>query len=468
MSNDFNQETKYVDANVKLSFAERLHYGLGDFGYNFIYYWISAYMMIFLTDSVGVAAASVSSLMLVMRLFDAFNDPIIGSMADRTKSRWGRYRPWILIGGIALGISIVLMFAARADWSSTTKIIYMWVIYLVVTVASTCCNMPFGALGGVITSNAGERVKLSGMRMVFANIGLQGCGVVAIPLLTMVGGVAADGSYTASGYFQAVLITVIIGVPFLVWCACKTRERLQPPPTQTSIPLNKQFGCLKNKYIFICVLCNFLAGIVMYGKMTMITYYFAYVCRDPGLMTSYSMINLVGAVVGAGIGADVLYKWLKNKGRAGLIINVISMIGCTAMYFFLATSPVWMGINFIVGLFAGASGAIGYSMIPDAIDVAELETGVRCDGFLASFVSLALKIGGAIGPALGGAALVAFGYVANAEQSQAVLTMLNVSVTLVPALCAFVQVIAYLFYDLDDTRHAQIRDELAARRQVQE
>lgn len=464
--NNSKQEYKYVDANVKLSFVERLNYGLGDFGYNFIYYWISAYMMIFLTDSVGVAAAAVSSLMLVMRLFDAFNDPIIGSMADRTKSKWGRYRPWILIGGIVLGISIVLMFAAKSDWSNTTKLIYMWVIYCLVTVASTCCNMPFGALGGVITSNAGERVKLSGMRMVFANIGLQGCGVIAIPLITAVGGISADGSYTASGYFWAVLITVIIGVPFLVWCACKTQERLQPPPTQTTIPLNKQFGCLKNKYILICVLCNLLTGIVMYGKMTMITYYFAYVCGDAGLMTTYSLINLVGAVAGAGIGADIIYKWLKNKGRAGLLINVVSTIGCAAMYFFLATSPIWMGINFIVGFFAGVSGAIGYSMIPDAIDVAELQTGVRCDGFLASFVSLALKIGGAIGPALGGAALAAFGYVANTQQSQSVLTMLNASVTLVPAGCAFVQVIAYLFYDLDDAKHAQIRDELAARRQV--
>lgn len=465
MSNS-NQEYKYVDANVKLSLGERLNYALGDFGYNFIYYWISAYMMIFLTDSVGIAAGAVSSLVLVMRLFDAFNDPIIGSMADRTKSRWGRYRPWILIGGIALGISVALMFAARSNWGYGTKIAYMWIMYLIVTVASTCCNMPFGAMGGVITSNAGERVKLSGMRMVFANIGLQGCGVIAIPLITMVGGVAADGSYTANGYFLAVLITVVIGIPFLVWCACKTKERLQPPPTQDTIPLKKQFGCLKNKYIFICVLCNFLTGIVMYGKMTMITYYFAYVCQDAGLMTTYSLINLVGAVVGAGIGGDLLYKWLKNKGRVGVLINVVSLIGCSAMYFFLATSPVWMGINFIVGLFAGAAGAIGYSMIPDAIDVAELHTGVRCDGFLASFVSLALKIGGAVGPALGGAALAAFGYIANAQQSSSVLTMLNASVTLVPAFCAFLQVIAYWFYDLDDAKHAEIRDELARRRQV--
>ncbi|MCI8598822.1 MAG: SDR family oxidoreductase [Lachnospiraceae bacterium] len=313
------QDYTYVDANVKLSLGERLNYALGDFGYNFIYYWISAYMMIFLTDSVGIAAGAVSTLVLVMRLFDAFNDPIIGSMADRTRSRWGRYRPWILIGGIALGISVALMFAARANWSNGTKLVYMWAMYLIVTVASTCCNMPFGAMGGVITSNAGERVKLSGMRMVFANIGLQGCGVIAIPLITLVGGVAADGSYTANGYFLAVLITVIIGIPFLVWCACKTRERLQPPPTQDTIPLTKQFGCLKNKYIFICVLCNFLAGIVMYGKMTMITYYFAYVCQDAGLMTTYSLINLVGAVAGAGIGRSTAAGFAEMGARVVLM-----------------------------------------------------------------------------------------------------------------------------------------------------
>lgn len=455
---------EYVDANIKLSVRQRLDYAIAEFGYNFIYFYVSSYLMIYYTDVIGVAASSVSLLVLVMRLFDAFNDPIIGSIADRTRSPWGRYRPWVAIGGLALAISVVLLFSAKPEWSSSTKVAYMWIVYCAVTIASTCCNMPFGAMNGVLTSNANERVKLSGMRMVVANIGLNGAGVVAIPLVVYFS--KAGGAQTANGWFWAVLVCCVISVPTLFWTAAKCREVLAPPPTQNKLSIASQFKAMSNKYIYIAIFTNLLTGIIMYGKMSMITYYYKYVCHAENIMTINSVVALVSAVLGAGVVGPKAYAWLKNKGKVAVYINLVNVILYVILFWFPAPHILFFVINFVTGLGAGASGAIGYSLIPDAIDYGELKTGVRCDGFIASFVSLALKVGGAIGPALGGAALTWFGFVANAEQSATVVIMLNFSVTIIPAICALITLVLYLFYDLDDAAHAKIREELAERRKV--
>ena len=182
-----------LTTDIKLSFRQRLDYGVCEFGYNAIYYWVSAFMTIFYTDIVGVSLAAVSALTLFVRIFDAINDPIIGSMADRTRSKWGRYKPWIAIGGPILAVLVVLLFSAQPGWPDHIKVIYMWVIYILVTVASTCTNMPFGALNGVLTSNSNERNKLAGLRMVIGNLGMNFTGIVAIPLVLLFGGAAAGG-----------------------------------------------------------------------------------------------------------------------------------------------------------------------------------------------------------------------------------------------------------------------------------
>ena len=340
----------------------------------------------------------------------------------------------------------------------------MWIVYCAVTIASTCCNMPFGAMNGVLTSNANERVKLSGMRMVVANIGLNGAGVVAIPLVVYFS--KAGGAQTANGWFWAVLVCCVISVPTLFWTAAKCREVLAPPPTQNKLSIASQFKAMSNKYIYIAIFTNLLTGIIMYGKMSMITYYYKYVCHAENIMTINSVVALVSAVLGAGVVGPKAYAWLKNKGKVAVYINLVNVILYVILFWFPAPHILFFVINFVTGLGAGASGAIGYSLIPDAIDYGELKTGVRCDGFIASFVSLALKVGGAIGPALGGAALTWFGFVANAEQSATVVIMLNFSVTIVPAICALITLVLYLFYDLDDAAHAKIREELAERRKV--
>ena len=197
------QETEYQCTKVKLDFRERINFAISEFGYNSIHIWITAFMAIFFTDYIGVAATSVSLLMLVVRIFDAINDPIIGLLADRTRSKWGRYRPWVAIGGMVMSLLIILLFAAQPTWPMSVKVGWMWVIYILITVASTACNMPYGALNGVITSDTEERTKLSAIRMVFATIGSNFTNLIAATLILLLSGTNQTGN-SARGYSLAV------------------------------------------------------------------------------------------------------------------------------------------------------------------------------------------------------------------------------------------------------------------------
>ena len=262
---------------VRLTPMKRMYYALGDFGYNFMYYWLSTYLMIYYTDTIGIPAATVSVMMLVVRIFDAFNDPVIGSLADRTNSRWGRYRPWFMLGSIAMACFIVLIFAASPGWQMTSRLLWMWGIYLLLTVASTCSNMPYGALNGCITPDSEDRAKVSGLRMMFANVSSMVTVIIAVPLMIAF---SSDGSASsARGYFWAVLITCVLGLPTMIVSCCKTKEVLTPPPTQNKIPMNLQMKSLvKNKAVLILIIGQFILGCVLYGRAAMLAAYSVILC----------------------------------------------------------------------------------------------------------------------------------------------------------------------------------------------
>lgn len=268
-----------------------------------MYYWLSTYLTIYYTDTIGIPAATVSIMMLVIRIFDAFNDPVIGSLADRTHTRWGRYRVWFLFGSIAMATFIVLIFAASPDWTYTVRLWWMWIVYIMLTIASTCSNMPYGALNGCITPDSEDRAKVSSLRMMFANVSSMVTVIIAVPLMRLF---SSDGTASsARGYFWAVLITCVLGLPTMIVCCMKTKEVLTPPPTQTSIPMKSQIHSLvKNRPVIILIMGQFILGCVIYGRAAMLAYYWEYNAGDAGHATTYGIISLFAAIVGTG--------WLGN------------------------------------------------------------------------------------------------------------------------------------------------------------
>ena len=450
-------------ATYRLTPLKRFYYALGDFGYNFMYYWLSTYLTIYYTDTIGIPAAAVSVMMLVIRIFDAFNDPVIGSLADRTHSRWERYRVRFLLGSIAMASFIVLIFAASPDWSYRGRLLWMWGVYVLLTIASTCSNMPYGALNGCITPDSEDRAKVSGLRMMFANVSSMVTVIIAVPLMRLF---SSDGTASsARGYFWAVLITCVLGLPTMVICCMNTKEVLTPPPTQTSIPLKSQMHSLvKNRPVIILILGQFILGCVIYGRAAMLAYYWEYNAGDAGYATTYGIISLFAAIAGTGWFGNVLFRCLNHKGKVCSVLNFVTAGAYFLMYFVTAPAVSFWVLTFIGSMSFYAYMGVHFGAIGDAVDYGEYITGVRCDGFLSSFVSVANKAGGAIMPAIGIAVLAAFRYVARGEQPAEILNAINWFITLIPAVISAVNGVLYLFYPISAEKHREIMKELIGRR----
>lgn len=450
-------------STFRLTPMQRFYYALGDFGYNFMYYWLSTYLMIYYTDTIGIPTAVVSVMMLVIRVFDAVNDPMIGSLADRTHSRWGRYRPWFMVGSIAMATFIVLMFAANPAWGYSVRLAWMWGIYILLTVASTCSNMPYGALNGCITPDSEDRAKVSALRMMFANTSSMVTVIIAVPLIRAF---STDGSVSnARGYFWAVLITCILGIPTMIVSCWKTKEVVTPPPTQKNIPMKAQMKSLvRNKPIMILIAGQFILGCVIYGRAAMLAYYWQYNANNAGYATIYGIISLFAAVAGTGWFGTMLFNRFKHKGKTCAVLNFITAAAYYIMYFVTPPSVVFWVLTFIGSMGFYAYMGVHFGAIGDATDYGEYISGVRCDGFLASFVSVANKAGGAAMPAIGAAVLSTLHYVANAQQTSEVLNAINWFVTLIPAIISTINGFLYLMYPISTEEHKKIMTELIQRR----
>lgn len=452
--------------NVKLTRRDCFNYSISEFGYNSIYAWISSFMAIYLTDQIGIAAGAVSFLTLFVRVFDSVNDPLIGSIADRGKDRGkGKYKPWVRWGALAMSIFILLLFAMQPGWSMTFKIVYMWIMYIGVTVSSTCCNMPFGALNGLLTADSGERNKLSGIRQMFANIGTNWNSLIAVPLIVFFTGAGNGKTQSARGYFFAVLICILIGLPTLFWTSYTVKEVVKAPPTQTKIPMKAQLSAFfKNKYALIIAGLFFMIGFCVYGKMTILIYYLTYNCGNAGLMTITSLIGLVAAVVGAGYLGSWIYKIFHHKGRTIGFAYAVGAVFAIAGYFCKDGSTAWFVSYGGSLIFQIAGISVAYGMIGDSVDYGEIISGVRVDGFISSFVSLMMKAGGAVGPAILVAWMGAEGYVANAVQTDSVLFVLRIGINIVVGVCCIGISLLGLKFDLTPEKHAKVLEELEKRR----
>ena len=343
--------------------------------------------------------------------------------------------------------------------------IWMWVIYLMLTVASTCSNMPYGALNGCITPDTEDRAKVSGLRMMFANVSSMVTVIIAVPLIRAF---ATDGSATdARGYFFAVLITCLLGIPTMIICCFKTKEVVTPPPSQESIPIKAQLKSLvKNKPVIILIVGQLILGCVIYGRAAMLAYYWQYNAGDAGYATTYGWVSLVAAVVGTGWLGNFLFRIIKHKGKVCAVLNFMTAAAYFLMYFVTAPAMTFWILTFIGSMSFYAYMGIHFGAIGDAVDYGEYVSGVRCDGFLSSIVSVANKAGGAIMPAVGAAVLAALNYTAGGSQSPEVLNAINWFITLIPAIISVANGVFYLMYPISTEEHKKIMGELIRRREV--
>ena len=252
----------------------------------------------------------------------------------------------------------------------------------------------------------------------------------------------------------------------MIVCCAKTKEVVTPPPSQESIPMKAQMQSLiKNRPVIILILGQFILGCVIYGRAAMLAYYWQYNAGNAGFATTYGWISLVAAIVGTGWLGNQLFKVLHHKGKVCAVLNFITAAAYLAMYFVTAPAVSFWVLTFIGSMSFYAYMGIHFGAIGDAVDYGEYISGVRCDGFLSSIVSVANKAGGAVMPAVGAAVLASLDYVANGVQTPQVLNAINWFVTLIPALISGLNGVFYLLYPISTKKHKEIMGELIRRRE---
>jgi len=429
----------------KVPFISKLAYGMGDVGCNFSWMFVGNFLMIFYTDVFGIGMGAVATLMLLSRFWDAINDPVIGALSDKTHTRWGRYRPWLLFGAPLTALVLVLTFWAHPDWSNTSKIVYMSATYCILVLGYTCVNIPYGTLCGAMTQNMDERAQINTSRSVSAMIAIGIINIVTIPLIEFFG----QGN-NQQGYL---LIAILYGCIFAachIFCFAKTKEVIEVPPQQ-KLSLSVQLkAVVKNKPYLLALTGQILFGFVLYGRNADMLYYFTYVEGSASLFSLYSLAIIIPSIIGAAC-FPAVFKWTANKGWSASVFALGTGISMVSLYFFSPnTSPVPFYVLAALSqfFFSGFNTAI-YAIIPDCVEYGEWRTGIRNDGFQYAFISLGNKIGMALGTSLLALVLGMAGYVSNVEQNPEVISIMRHAFSTIPGALWILTGVILFYYKLN-------------------
>jgi sugar (glycoside-pentoside-hexuronide) transporter len=430
-------------------------YGAGDFGFAVIVHMVGLFLLFFYTDIFGISAAAAGTIFMVARIWDAVNDPMMGYISDRTETRWGKYRPYLLFAVIPLAFFNILLFITP-DFGTTGKFIYALVVYICWGMAYTATNLPYGSLTAVYTQNPVERTSLAASRMIF---GMPG--ILFISVVTPI--VVSKFSGPQVGYPVAVSIYTVIAI-LLIWMVFGVvRERVQPAKRELYTIKEMLLLVAQNKALLIVSAAVFLAGTANTIRVMMAKYYVDYNIGKPELFPMFMAI-IIGTMVLGAIVSPFLNRRMpkRNVYIVGMIIFVIGDLG---IYY----TP-YSSINLILILFAFAGLGSGivytlvWALVADTVEYGEWKTGKRAEGVTYASYSFSTKLASAAGGGLGGFLLHASGYVPHAVQTPTADHMIRALFALGPVFCGILAVIVMQYYKLDGEVFQNILNDLKQRK----
>lgn len=434
-----------------LTIKEKVGYGLGDTASNIVFQVVVNFMMFFYTDVYGISAAAVGTLMLVVRIFDGITDPIMGGIADRTNTRWGRYRPYLIMAAIPYGVLAVVAFTTP-DLSQNGKLIYAYVTYALLMTAYTAINIPYSALGGVITGDAQERASVQSYRFAMAMVGGAIVTALLMPMVDWFG-----GGDQARGFQLAMAILASVAVICFILCFFITRERIVKNDSgQKTNLLQDALSLLKNDQWLIAAAIAFVMLVLVAMRGAVSAYYVKYYLLREDLISAYITSGFIASVLGALVANFAIRKICKIS---------LFKIGCIGLIVFHALL-YFVPANMLIMSFAMFSLAhffqlfcvpIMFSMIADSADYGELKTGRNIMGMCFSGQLLVIKLGLAVGGALAGWLLAAYGYVPNQEQTAQAILGIKFNLALVPVICGIVILFLVHFYKLTNIQLTDIK-----------
>lgn len=466
-----------------LTFGEKVGYGLGDTASNFYWKLFENFQLYFYTDVFGIGPAAAATMFFVTKLWDAVNDPLVGFLSDRTKTAWGRFRPYLLWGAVPFAATGIMTFYTP-DLSPSGKLIYAYITYTLVFMAYTAINIPYGALMGVISSNSLERTSVSTFRFILAFLGGLTVQLCTEPLVGFFGGTGQfevvqeviDGGTLdvtreiidkQTGFFWTVVCYSVAAVVLFWITFATTKERVVPEQTKNNRFTSDLKDLLSNRPWIILLFVGLFQILSDWTRGSAVGFYFTYYV---GGTFGYF---LASATI-AGIAGMLLTKPLTEAfGKRNLLIgmNVIKAL-ITACFFFLGPDQqaLMYSLNILAAFVSGPIPILLWAMYADVADYSEWKNHRRATGLVFAAATFAQKMGGALGAAVPGWALAAFAFrppVDGVDQVQSDTTIYGIvmMMSVIPAIFLSGAIFAMFFYNLSEEKIQEIEEELLRRKQ---
>ena len=461
--------------DFKLKTREKVAYGFGDFASSMFWKLFSVYLLYFYTDVFGIAAAAVGTMFLITRIWDTALDPIIGIISDRTNTKWGKFRPYLLWVAVPFGIIGVLTFTAP-DLSMAGKLIYAYVTYTLMMMIYSAINVPYASLMGVMTPNIKDRTTLSTFRFIFAFAGSILVLAAAEPLVSIFGRTAGGETNLQKGWqFTIIVFAVIASVLFyltFLW----TRERVQPPKEQKTSLKTDLVDLAKNKPWFVLLGAGVFTLIFNSLRDGSAIYYFKYYFQSQeafqlplfDVAINYSTLYLVLGQA-ANIVGVVLAKPVSDRiGKKNTFLYAMLTAGVLSCIFYtFGENDIFLifSFQFLISVCAGSIFPLLWSMYADIADYSEWQTGRRATGLIFSSSSMSQKLGWTLGGAVTGWLLGMWGFEANTAQNAETITGIRMMLSFIPAAGALLSAAFIIFYKLSDSFMMEVSEDLTRRRE---
>lgn len=445
------------EALAKLSFIEKCGFASGDAACNMLFNPITMFLAFFYTDVFGLTPAIVATMFLVVRIFDAFFDPLYGSWLDNTRSKYGRYRKWMILFTLPFAISCMFMFYTP-DLSDSMKVVYAFVTYLVLSLLYSCVNIPYCSLGGVLTSNPIDRVSSQKFRFVGAGLASLFCTLTLLPMVGFFG-----GEDKATGFFYTVSIFAVIAIVLFVFCFAFTKERIVPPADAPRESFMQSFKTIMhNDQWWVCITLMFLDCIPSFVRGAASIYFAKYVLGfDDAAASLFLTVGVISNIGGAYLTSVFTNRYCKITVYKA--VKLACIVLSVVLFLIPSSQVVLIYIVFIVlSVIHQIAAPIIWSLIGDVDDYGFWKLKQRASGLCASGNLFTLKLALAVGGGLVGMVLSMTGYEANlAQQSDETISGIYILMVWIPVVGYLLTFLTtHIFYKLNREAMAKINRDL--------
>ncbi|KEO91869.1 hypothetical protein EH31_04135 [Erythrobacter longus] len=449
----------------RVGLGEKLGYGVGDLASGLMLNFFGFYLLYFFVDLGGLAPAAIGLMFLITKLIDAVTDPMMGVLADRTRTRWGRYRPYILFAAIPLGLSMILIFSAPEDMGGTALLIWAYATYSLCMLAFTAANVPYGGLLGVISPSSEERSRVTAYRMFFSALGGILVGALGTTLVRELG--AGDERL---GLLLTISCIAAVSVACLLTTFATTKERI--PPVEQNGSVAGDLGVLLRTGPWIAVAIAAILGVTsIAARAATAPFFFKYVAGDDGspvflffdrpalFLTSLALGQVSGVILGS-----IAARWFEKSHM--LIVAGLGMAAFIMVFYALPLDAVWpqTALQYVIGIGFGMLMVLSYSMFTDIAEYIDWKTTRQMTALVIAASVFGVKAGVGVGSFIPGAALDLTGFVAEGQQSELALMGIQFAFAFIPAALLLPAAFALAFYGINREVLAEAEIDLSRRR----